>query len=356
MRILFLVPYPVGHAPSQRFRFEQYLGTLEQHGFEYRIDSFLSEKAWKHFYRKGHVFTKALGFLSGYFRRLRMLMYLHRYDYVFVHRELAPMGLPLLSFLIARVWKSRIIYDFDDAIWLTNYSRNNKSFAWLKSYGNIKRLMGRSWKNACGNEWLRSFALQYNSQSFYLPTTLDLRHSHTKVKSSWPEVPVVGWTGSHTTISYLRDIIPDLLEVHQEQPFTLVVISNQPPEFDFPGMIFIKWNAESEVDDLFTIDIGLMPLPDTDWANGKCGLKALQYMALGIVPVVSNVGVNKEFIEHGKTGLLVQDGEWKNTLLQLLNTPDTVRRISAQTRHVIEDRFSVEANASKFLHLFAQTQ
>ncbi len=353
MHILFLVPYPLKEAPSQRFRFEQYLPKLDEAGYSYAVQSFLTPKAWKKFYKPGNYFSKAVGFLGGYLRRAQMLFQLHKYDVVFIHRELSPAGPPLLSWLIAKVWKKKIVYDFDDAIWLTNYSDNNKLFAWLKSYGNSKALMRRSWKNSCGNHWLVEQAKFFNQNSFYIPTTIDTVNSHDRIRTINLDSPVIGWTGSHSTISYLENILPQLHALHKKRPFELVVISNLPPEFTFPSMRFVKWNAHTEIDDLLQIDIGLMPLPDSRWAEGKCGLKALQYMSLGIVPVVSPIGVNTSIVTHQLNGIHVSDEMWAEELYTLLTSPESTLEMSRKTRELIIDQYSVLANEAKFLHLFA---
>ncbi|MGZ9928063.1 glycosyltransferase, partial [Escherichia coli] len=61
--------------------------------------------------------------------------------------------------------------------------------------------------------------------------------------------------------------------------------------------------------------MGLMPLPETEWALGKCGFKAIQYMALGIPAVVSGIGANKVIVPNGQAGYLctTQD-DWYTAL------------------------------------------
>lgn len=356
MRILFLVPYPAEEAPSQRFRFEQYLSTLTEAGYEYSIQSFLTKNAWKKFYKAGNFVPKAMGLFVGYMRRAQMLLKLHQFDFVFIHRELSPAGPAILSWLISRVWKKKIIYDFDDAIWLTNYSENNKLFAKMKSYGNSKALMKRSWKNSCGNRWLVEQAKPFNPNSYYIPTTIDTVKAHNRIREINLDSPVIGWTGSHSTISYLENILPQLEVLYARYTFELVVISNLPPEFTFPSMRFIEWNAETEIDDLLQMDIGLMPLPESRWAEGKCGLKALQYMALGIVPAVSPIGVNQTIVDDHKNGIHVRDGGWEEALSGLLSSPKKTLEMSQKTRKLIIEDYSVLANEAKFLHLFAQNQ
>ena len=126
MNILILAPYPKGEAPSQRFRFEQYLDILTANGISFQYKPFLTEKAWKILYLPGKHAPKAFWILLGFLKRAALLMTVHKYDYVFIHREASPIGPPVFEWLIAKVCRKKIIYDFDDAIWLANTSEQNK--------------------------------------------------------------------------------------------------------------------------------------------------------------------------------------------------------------------------------------
>src|ERR1700741_257008 len=117
MRILFLTPYPKGTAASERFRFEQYYEFLSQKGISYSRHSFIGLRTWQFLYQKKAFWLKFLGISNGFVRRLRMLTQLKKYDFIFIHREAEPIGLPVFEWLIAKVFKKKIIFDFDDAIW-----------------------------------------------------------------------------------------------------------------------------------------------------------------------------------------------------------------------------------------------
>src|SRR4029077_7990439 len=98
----------------------------------------------------------------------------------------------------------------------------------------------------------------------------------------------------------------------------------------------MPWRAETEVDDLRRIDIGIMPLPDDRWSRGKCGLKALQYMALGIPTVCSPVGVNTHIIQHGENGLLAgSDDEWVESLTRLIDSAPLRERLGGAGRRTV---------------------
>ena len=107
------------------------------------------------------------------------------------------------------------------------------------------------------------------------------------------------------------------------------------------------------MEDLQDIDIGIMPLPDTDWTRGKCGLKGLQYMGLAIPTIMSPVGANMQIIKHGVNGFLASTKEeWVDYLSQLIESEELRKKLGEAGRKTVEEQFSVEANKEKYLGLF----
>ncbi|WP_017731998.1 glycosyltransferase family 4 protein [Nafulsella turpanensis] len=357
MRILFLVPYPPGEAPSQRFRFEQYLPLLKEHGIDYTVQPFLSAESWKVLYKKGSGWQKAGGVVAGFFRRFKMLFRLHRYSGVFIHREASPMGPPLFEWLIAKAWRKPIIYDFDDAIWIPNISEANRLASFFKFHRKVAAVCRWSHTISCGNSYLARFARQHSAARVVVnPTTIDTLHLELPPKKQRANEPlVIGWTGTHSTLKYLKELQPALHQLAEEYPqVSFQLISNQPPDFQLPRMEYIPWKKSTEMKDLQRFDIGLMPLTADRWSEGKCGFKALQYMALGIPAVASPVGVNKEIIQHGRNGFLADTpDEWLLYLGKLIQDPELRQELGQRGRQTVTGRFSVEANAGNFLDLFA---
>jgi glycosyltransferase involved in cell wall biosynthesis len=357
LRILFLTPYPPGRAPSQRFRFEQYLDILAVHGHQYRLAPFLSEATWRILYKPGQALQKALGILSGFGRRIAHLVAAPSYDFIFVHREAAPLGPPVFEWLLANVLRKRLIYDFDDAIWLANTSDANRIAAGFKWHHKVDSVCRWAYKNSCGNSYLGAYARQFNSRVVINPTTIDTVHLHNQVRDQLTPGPlVVGWTGTHSTLKYLLPIVPVLAQLEAEGlAFEFRVISNQPPEFDQPlrSLRFVPWQKSTEIPDLLTFHVGLMPLEDDKWAQGKCAFKALQYMALGIPALVSPVGMNTEVVQDGYNGYICKDAaDWHHYLRQLLTDATHRQALGKAARVTIEQRYSVISNTPNFLELF----
>lgn len=354
MKILFIVPYPPGEAPSQRFRFEQYFSILWKNGHSFKVSPFLSLSAWKILYRPGHLFAKLLALFQGYFRRILDLFSLYRFDVVFIHREASPFGPPWIEWLITRVLRKFTIYDFDDAIWIPNASdSNNKLTMSLKYFNNPAKICAWASRISVGNQYLGDFARKYNKDVVYNPTTIDTAEHHNITTEHGNAQFILGWTGSHSTLPYLDTLYPVLKELEEEYEFELHVICDVPPRWKLKSLRFIKWTKEAEITDLLNFNVGLMPLPDDVWAKGKCGFKALQYMALGIPAVVSPVGVNAEIVDHDINGCVCNSPEdWKFFLGKLMKDPDYLKRLAAHTREKIQLRYSVESNTRNFLRLF----
>jgi glycosyltransferase involved in cell wall biosynthesis len=354
-RVLFLVPYPAGMAASQRFRFEQYLDILTKNGYSFTISSFLSKSAFSKWYREGGFIWKAFQIFLGLIRRAFDVLRSLQYDYVFVHREVVPVGPPILEFILAKIFRKKIIYDFDDAIWIPNASESNRFFMFFKFYSSVKILCKWAYKVSCGNSFLCSFAKLLNDDVVYNPTTIDTDNHHNIVKHDPNDKLVVGWTGSHSTVRYIELLFPIIERLMNHHDFRFVLISDLPPDNCPPFVEFIKWNKETEIRDLGKLDIGLMPLEDDRWAKGKCGFKALQYLSLGIPALVSPVGVNTKIVDHGINGFVCKnDEEWFMYLEQLLKDRSLLKKLSASTRSKVEQEYSVRSNSSNFLNLFTE--
>lgn len=354
MRILFLVPYPEGAAASQRFRFEQYFAILKESGHSYKISEFLDAQAWAILYRKGHLIKKIFGILRGFIRRTLDMFSLGHYDFIFIHREAAPFGPPVFEWLISKVFKKKIIYDFDDAIWIPNSSASNTHLSSLfKCFSNVKKICSWATTVSVGNKFLMDYALQYSSHVILNPTTIDTDQLHNTTTEHTNSKFIFGWTGSHSTLQYLDIVFPILEELEKTVEFELHVVCDVAPEFKLKSLKFIPWKKDTEIRDLLNFNVGLMPLTEDVWSNGKCGFKALQYMSLGIPAIVSDVGVNAEVVDHEVNGCVCKSkDDWNKYMLKLIREPLFLKGLASKTRKKIIDNYSVQSNKQNFLSLF----
>ncbi|MEO7989457.1 MAG: glycosyltransferase family 4 protein [Chryseolinea sp.] len=357
--ILFVVPYPMGESPSQRFRFEQYLEILQAKGYHFRLCSFWSVAAWRILYKSGNQLTKILALLSGFLKRVfQLLFFVPTADFVFIHREATPIGPPWFEWVTAKVFRKKIVYDFDDAIWLTNTSRENNLVSKLKWHSKVSAVCKWSYAVSCGNQYLCNYAKQFNNRVFLNPTTIDAEKLHNP--SLYPNKEqskqfTVGWTGTHSTLKYIDFIVPAIQSLEKKFPGRLkfTVIADKKPTFELSSFHFVQWSKENEIEDLVQFDIGLMPLADDIWSKGKCGFKALQYMALGIPALASPVGVNSIIIDDGINGFLCNSViQWEESIQKLIEDAELRKRMGTKGREKIVNYYSAESNSSNFLSLF----
>ena len=186
-----------------------------------------------------------------------------------------------------------------------------------------------------------------------IPTTIDTEDYHNQLTNHDAKELVIGWTGSHSTMRYLDFIFPILEELEKEFEFKFRVISDKEPLQKLKSLEYIKWNKETEIEDLSKIHIGLMPLVEDEWSEGKCGFKALQYMSLGIASVMSPVGVNKTIVQQGVNGFLANSAEeWKVILKDLISHPEKHKEIGLNGRQRVIDAYSVTSQKETYLALF----
>ena len=293
----------------------------------------------------------------GFAKRATIPFKAYRYDFVFIHREATPLGPPVIEWFLAKILNKKIIYDFDDAIWLPENNNESPLKRFVKWRHKIAAICRWSSRVSCGNQYLSDFARNHNTNVVLNPTTIDtvLVHNPALYKKTPPsESVVIGWTGSHSTLKYLHEAAEILRGIQHKFPtIQIVVIADKKPDLKLKSVHFIPWNAESEIKDLMKFDIGIMPLSDNIWTKGKCGFKALQYMALKIPAVASPVGVNTSIIQNGENGFLCSSPqEWEAALCTLITDPNLRERMGELGRIKVINSYSVLSNSSTFLALF----
>ncbi len=351
-KILFLTLHRKERSPGQRFRHEQYLSFLEQNGFEITYSNMLSAKQDKIFYGAGNTFGKIRVGISAIFRRLNDVLRANRFDYVFIYRDAFFFGI-LFEWLFKQS-KAKLVFDFDDSIWLQDENANQSIFQKLKNPAKTGRIISYCDLTIAGNEYLANYARQHSENVTIIPTTIDL-NEYTKVNVEKDDGICIGWSGSFSTIKHFESSLEALRiikEKYQDQVYFKVIGDGyyMHEELDIQGL---PWKADSEVSDLCEIDIGIMPLPDDDWSKGKCGLKGLQYMALEIPTIMSPVGVNADIIHDGENGFLAgSTEEWVAKLSALIEDEKLRIKMGKAGRATVEQQYSVAVNQDKWLAAF----
>ncbi|HQV00489.1 MAG TPA: glycosyltransferase family 4 protein [Bacteroidia bacterium] len=354
--ILFVVPHRSNRAPSQRFRFEQYIRIWQQAGYRCTMAPLISEHTDTIFYHPSSLFRKALLFANLLFIRLKHVIQSSAYDIVFIQREAFMTGTTFFEKQFKRSG-AKIIYDFDDAIWHHDVSEANKKFALLKRPQKTAQIIAMSDLVIAGNYYLKQYALQYNQQVLIIPTTIDTNNYIKKAVPRTKSGICIGWSGSVTTIKHFILAVPVLerLKKHCGHNIYFKVIGDDTYLNEALEIQGIKWNEATEIDDLSEIDIGIKPLPNDEWSKGKCGLKGLQYMALEIPTVMAAVGVNTEIIVEGVNGYLAEDENmWFEKILALINQPQLRQKMGKAARQTVIEKYSIHSQQQNYLNCTTQ--
>jgi glycosyltransferase involved in cell wall biosynthesis len=204
-----------------------------------------------------------------------------------------------------------------------------------------------------GNPYLAEYARQVNDRVTVIPTTIDTEKYRVPPRTEKNGPPVIGWTGSHSTVQHLDTLRGALKKLAERESFRLRVIGT--PTYDCPPVDVeaVQWRSETEVEDVAAIDIGVMPLPEDRWSIGKCGLKALQFMALGIPTVCSPVGVNTDIIQDNQNGFIAStEDEWVDKLSRLLRSHELRQRLGHAGRVTVEEKYSAITQTPRVYEIF----
>jgi glycosyltransferase involved in cell wall biosynthesis len=353
-QILILCPYPFDTAPSQRLKYEQYIPFLESCGYRIRIHPFFSPRTYAILYKPGGTLRKILGVLSGIVRRLALLPRVAQADGVYIHLHVCPIGPPWLEWLTCRL-ASAVVYDIDDMVHLLPTSDANAGAGRFKSSDRYFLLMRLARHVITCTPTLDLLVRQFNPRTTDISSTINTSTYEPVNSYSNARELVLGWSGSHSTAPYLHLLDGVLRRLAVLVPFRLLVMG--PSAFNMPGVCVevVPWSVSAEITTLQRMDIGLYPLPDDDWVQGKSGLKALQYMALAIPVVATAVGCNDRVVSQGQTGYLVRtEDEWLDALRRLIADPPLRRRLGQAGRQVVETTYSLQANRDRYLAIFTE--
>lgn len=352
MKALFLVLHRKDRSPGQRYRHEQYVNYLVEMGIECTFSPLLQTKKEDEIFYGDKTIPKVWVGLKALFKRFKSVLTANKYDVVYIYRDAFFFGAFFEKWLKRK--EVKIIYDFDDAIWLMDKNESQGIFNQLKNPDKTSTICKLADLIIVGNKYLADFAGKHNSNVTIIPSTIDFS-SYQSLKENDVDKICIGWTGSFSTIKHFETILPALVAVKGKYGdaiyFKLIGDSNYTNEE--LGIIGIPWNSKTEVEDLSELDIGIMPLPSNKWTQGKCGMKGLQYMALEIPTIMSSVGVNNDIIQDGENGFLALDeNEWIEKLSLLVESKELRSKLGKAGRKTVEDQFSVESNKEKWLKAF----
>ena len=348
MRILALTRYGrLGSA--SRLRVLQYLPALKEAQARVDVQPLFDDEALSERYAHGRYGLVTV--LRSFGQRLRALLQRQRYDLVWIEKEALPWWPVWME--QALLAKTPYVLDYDDAVF---HHYDQHRIAWVRQlYGErIDRLMRQAALVVCGNDYLAQRARQAGAAWVeLLPTVIDLERYPAGVRrQSQSAVPRVVWIGSPYTAKYLEQLKDPLQQLAQQQSFVLRVVG---ADFQLDGVQTenVPWTEASEVQAVAECDIGIMPLLNSLWEQGKCGYKLIQYMACGLPVVASPVGVNVDIVSDGVDGFLANnDAEWLIHLSKLLTDSALRHRMGLAGRQKVESTYCLQVTAPRLVEWF----
>jgi Glycosyl transferases group 1 len=257
-----------------------------------------------------------------------------RAEAVLVQRGLYAMGPGVIAKPVES-FPGRLVLDLDDAVFRVSPSLASKGplARWLYGAQQTRRLLARADALVVSTPALAEMLPDRTPTPTILPTVPDPDSYSTVVHLDTAPV-VVGWAGTVGGLGYLDPLKPVFERLEREAIARLRVVSSAP--WTGPSE-FQKWSLAEEHAVFGGFDIGIMPLPDSDYTRAKAGFKLLQYMASGLPVIASPVGVNRALVDDSGGGLLADTpSDWENALRVLAGDRELRARLGASGRAFVE--------------------
>ncbi len=360
MKVLALASYPV-EAAATRYRLTQFILPLRERGIFLDVRPFLDSHTFANLYKRERLLSNipAVGF--SLLSRVKDVFDAARFDALLIQREAMIFGPPVFEWLSKWLGNLPLILDLDDSTYVSYLSPNyGRLGSWLKYFKKTDDLI--SWANVvtCGNRTIAAYVEQKGKKTEIIPTVVDTDAFCPVSSPTAEDKPVIGWIGTHSTFPYLQKIFPVLQKLSQTHSFRLKVIGSGVDKIDLSDVELENpaWKLDREIKDFQSFDIGLYPIDDSlhaNWAAGKSGFKAIQYMSVGIPFVVTPIGVCAEIGTLNQTHFAANTpDDWESSLNKLLSDVKLRREMGAAGRAYALAHFTVSQQADKLAEVLYQ--
>lgn len=340
-------------SPGQRFRIQTWAPYLARYGIDTTEFAFCTPELERLLPLRGRILAKAWHTAWASLRYPFSIPPVKTYDAVLVLREALPLGPPWWERWIAGRGGRPLAYDIDDPLFIPDVSPTNPVARVLRDWGKWKAICGVATVTICVNEMVADYVRPFCRRVEVVPNAIDLdRYPVKEWRAS--HHPVLGYSGSYSTMRQLLDIREPLEKLAGIEPYALHVLGG-PALFalERAPVLEKQWTAETEVAHLHAFDVGLAPAPDNEWNRYKSFVKVLLYMAVGLPVVASAVGLPCRIIRDGENGFLARSpDDWVEKLLTLIRDPDRRARMGRAARQTIERDFALATQLPRVLNIF----
>lgn len=342
MRLLALPRYARAGA-SSRYRFYQYFPYLQSRDFQIESCPLLEDRYIQNLNAGSGQSKIMIG--MAYLRRVAALLRKDRFDLIWLQGEVFPWMPAGIERVLMRAGVPYVV-DYDDA-WFHRYDQHPNKHVRRMLGQKIDAVMRGAALVAAGNQYIAARARAAGAKHVaILPTVVDLARYPSAPMTRPADKFVIGWIGSSSTAKYLLQLQKPLQRLCSEAEVELVVVGATGLKMEGVPLRELAWSESSEVELMQGFDVGVMPLPDTPWERGKCGLKLIQYMATFLPVIASPVGVNVEIVEPGQQGYLAShDDDWVAHLSELRSNAHLRNAMGVAGRNRVEARYSLSQAA-----------
>lgn len=286
--------------------------------------------------QKAGINPSILKYPKKFSDRITVFKSLKKFDIIFLQKKL----LSPFEVKIVRRLSNKFFFDFDDAI----YYRHDLSES-LESrtrYVKFRSVVRNADLVVAGNRILFNYASQFNKNIIIIPSAVETRNIPMNDHTNPNERVIIGWVGGEINLLHLKLLIPLFQKLAKDYNIQIRILSSGTIDIPSVDVKYIPWRLETQEQEIAFFDIGVMPLPKNKHTEGKCGYKALQYMAAAVPPVVSDVGINRDIVEHGRTGFVVTSiDEFYKAIKDLIENMELRREMGINARRRAEKYFSV---------------
>lgn len=334
---------------SSRVRFYLYEKKLSS-VFNLDLKCLLEDDYINDLYSCGRRRRKRL--IRCYFKRLCQLFKLSKYDVVWVQKELFPFIPAWFELFFLR--NKKLILDYDDATFHT-YDQNPNFIVKLLLGRKIDKLMSYAEVVVVGNSYLGNRAKLAGAKRVeFLPSVIDISKYQKKIHSAKCQSRpfIIGWIGSPGSQKLLESLLPTLSFLAATENIILKTIGAT--KLSYPNLIIeqVDWSSETEVNDIKSFDVGIMPVQDEPFQNGKCGFKLIQYMACAIPVIASPVGFNCDIVKNGGNGFLAKnDTDWIKHIKYFIKKPTELHRMGLIGRETVESKFTLDVTIDQLTEI-----
>lgn len=258
---------------------------------------------------------------------------------------------------LAAAGSHRLVLDLDDWMWNPDWHVFSKAYTpenLARLYSNVER----AHVVTTPSPLIASYLTRFNDNVWVVPNTVPaytlsmVRQHDTKMR----------WVGYQGSPSHERDwgtVAVSVGKFLRDHPsWGVGFIGLDPGDLTRFPSFHLRWTGDRHnyYRAVAIFDVGIGPLRNSMFNAAKSSLRAIEYAALGVVPVLPDMDPYRAVIKTGVNGVLIRSHEThRGVLTDLAADPDHLARMSAQAR-IDAQQWTTEANIGNWVEAWGSGQ